>query len=321
MKKQVIFLLILVSFFCLAVQYTFGQKVDLTSRLEARRIWFIPGWQHDKVPVEKYKKKLREVFDEEAFIHSWKASGTWDETQKEVLKESKRLAGKITNLPEEQRQKMVLIGHSLGARMIMEASQVLIEKKIKVKRVILLGAAIAFDDKHLENIEKISIEPPINIFNREDGVLKILFSERENTFASGHVGICVPTAFQQYEVPSTNKNKKDFKTEITDNHNHFVKSYIETMKKVLNREIMECFPPELGKIDAILSTIGLKNNAKTAMPALIPATIVEKHNNWELSSSIWGYIYTIFDPFGRLIFSGSRSEAEEIWKKIKQQLD
>ena len=308
-------------------------EIDFPHRVGAERIWFIPGWRHHKTPAGKYMELFKEVFKKDVYVYSWNASGNWSEAKNEVSNEARRLARKIASCPRKQRNEMILIGHSLGARMIAEALQLLLDRNIRVKQVILLGGALPFNDSQLKNIEKLSIEKPINIFNREDGVLRTDFNIAEKTFACGCIGIGGQTQFQQYEVQSSSKNQRTFSTEINDHYNHLVQQYMETLKQVLNGEASKSTVPDFDKVNEILANAGLeKKKVKITMPKVLAFTIVERKEGWE-----YGYykldikykkviideqFYAIFDPFGRWVFNSSeKSEAEAKWLKIKDQLN
>ncbi len=205
--------LMLASCGVLAQEYVFPPRVG------AERIWFVPGWLHSKAPAGMYIRLFKEAFKRDVFVYFWNATGTWHDTKEEVSKEARRLATKIALCPKKQLEEMILIGHSLGARMIAEASQQLLDYNIRIKQVIFLGAALPFDDPQLKNIEKLSIEAPLNIFNRVDEVLRTDFNLSEKTFACGCVGISGQTRFQQFEVQSSCNDKN---TIIAGHFNHLV---------------------------------------------------------------------------------------------------
>ncbi len=314
-------------FFALMACLSLAQETEyppyMPHRLGSEKIWFIPGWLHTKTPTGKYSQLLENTFGEKVHIYSWKADESWSKAKEEVTKEAQRLARKISQCPKKQRCEMILVGHSLGARMIAEASQELMNMNIRIKQVILLGAAVAFDAPQLKNIERIVKETPVNIFNKEDSVLRSVFNLRENTFACGFIGIAGNTSFLQFEVPSPDKNERTIVTEATDLKNHEVSCYLEFLKQCLDGKAKPSMVPDLTKINGLLAAVGLKTNSKLSLPTIISITIVEKTDNWE-----YGYytlkdstVYTIFDPFGRLVFYGELKDAETYWKNIKPKLN
>ena len=276
---------IVIILFCFALEMMRTRAQDISfpdympPRIGSENIWFIHGWQPAKFKptAEWYSKRMKETFDEEVYIYSWDAAGTWSEAKQKISTEAKRLAEKVSICSAKQRSELILVGHSLGARMITEASQELIEKGIKVKQVIFLGGAVNFDTPQLNNIEKISTEPPINVFNREDGVLKNLYSSQENVFACGNSGIGIDTKFRQFEVSTSDKTSRAIITQITNNINHSVIQYLETLKPILQNKAEESLVPRLEEINMILEEVGVpKVDARTPLPPSISVEIIEQ---------------------------------------------
>ena len=76
-------------------------------------------------------------------------------------------------------EKITLIGHSLGGRIVLDLASVLAENGKKVDRLILLGTAGQMDEKDVANCRKVSVKPVINIFCPDDNMLK-LYLYKEN---------------------------------------------------------------------------------------------------------------------------------------------
>ena len=291
----------------------------------SEKVWFIHGWQpgKSKTHIWLYSKLLKESFGEEVFIYSWDAAGTWDEAKQKVSTEAKRLVEKISLCPPKQQVELIIVGHSLGARMLTEALHELREKSIKVRRVIFLGGAVNFDTPQLNEAEKISIDPPINVFNRDDGILRNLYSSRENTFACGNVGIGIDAKFRQYEVPVSDTATRTIGTEIANNINHSVKQYLMTLKHIFDSQADESIVPRIEEISRLLEEVGLpKMDARTPLPT--PVKIIEQVKKWEFGVlTVFGKplpVYTIFDPYGRLVYSDELQNTQDKWNAIKTKL-
>ena len=78
------------------------------------------------------------------------------------------------NIEQEEREKTILVGHSLGGAMVVDAMQRLAENNIKICRGIFLGAAIPSNERDIDIAIRASLKPNINIYNCQDYILKHL---------------------------------------------------------------------------------------------------------------------------------------------------
>ena len=88
-----------------------------------------------------------------------------------------------------QKRKFILVGHSLGARVIFYALENLATRKgaPKVAHAILLGGAVGRDPQHWETAAKSVSGKIVNCYSRQDDVLKYLY-KTGTAFTSDPVG-------------------------------------------------------------------------------------------------------------------------------------
>lgn len=132
---------------------------------------------------------LREVFPgKKIAMLDWQSQGSWGDCMKRADELTAFLQKKLEAMPAERRENIVLVGHSLGARVIVRALAAVADKKLRVGRVILLAAAVADDDPDIGRALGVSILPVINIYCAEDGVLRSVFGFFEGFGALGAYG-------------------------------------------------------------------------------------------------------------------------------------
>ena len=86
--------------------------------------------------------------------------------------EAEKLASELAKWSESERNRLILIGHSLGGRVIIRTLHILNSKGIPIRQAILLGAALDNDDSQIEKALLASREKVISVVNPTDGGLK-----------------------------------------------------------------------------------------------------------------------------------------------------
>lgn len=98
----------------------------------------------------------------------------WEKALNDVRPTAASLANRIANnLSRSQRQKLILIGHSLGGNIIIRTLAQLSRQKLSVNSAVLLGAAIGNMDNDILPATGATQKPVCSIINPEDTALKI----------------------------------------------------------------------------------------------------------------------------------------------------
>ena len=286
------------------------------------KIWFIPGWKASDQQVGGYEKLIREIYKTSVLVLEWDSNQSWEKSRDNSKVAAKKLVYRIDLLSQEQQKDLIIIGHSLGARVIANASKELSEKNIKIKRVIFLGAAIDYDAEELKYVSNISIEVPINVFSQDDGVLKYAYGNTENKVACGCFGTTKNNKFEQYSV--TMNEQINQKGVIQSLENHYVENYCSVLKRI--EEKQELKPVNAVNIDDMFEHIDglLKETNIYKLPTMYfpteTITVIQENKGWMFANL--GKWYAIIDPLGRLISYGTREDTLRAqWKRLYERLN
>ena len=137
----------------------------------------------------------------------------------------------------EDRERLTLIGHSLGGRIVAKTVAELERKKIRIQNACLLAAAIPFDDPDAELALKSQSMPVISIYNPNDKMLKYAYriAGGENSVALGAHSTGKPNEFrvswntiEDTHIPTTDINLDIVKSVF----NHTAIFYLQQLKKI-----------------------------------------------------------------------------------------
>lgn len=221
-------------------------------------ILFIPGLKSKGVPPEEYSESLHKVFpDSKIDVKKWESNWElldWPVAVDRAEKTVTFFVEEIERLPDEKRQNLVLIGHSLGGRIAVRTLARLADSNIRIKRGIFLGSAIPDDDPDFEKALTATLMPCINIYNREDYVLRSIYGlTTENTgekeFQPSALGAF--GSFRKYPMamllefgvtPAPNEKQKGQKEKL---ENHMAIFYIEEIGLQITEKCMHnyLYPP------------------------------------------------------------------------------
>lgn len=170
-----------------------------------QEVWYIHGWN-----VLRAKKDsqggtpalLKEVFPAAAIrVEEWDSCGTFDECVKSADAFAKVLAERIAALPEEKRQQLILVGHSMGGRIALRTVAELSRRNIPIRGAFFLAAAIPVDDKDCAAVFRQRLTNCTNVYCPGDNTLKTMygmFGEARLVNALGAVGYDIGAFHRQY---------------------------------------------------------------------------------------------------------------------------
>ncbi len=213
---------------------------------DAELVLYFPGFQiqqgKDHASIAEARKQeelalLKQAFPAASVVFiDWKFNVPWNECLRNVAELTRELEHRLLALAPEQRARITLGGHSLGARIVIRAMAALHRHHAKVGRGLFLGAAIPADDPAVAAAVEASIAPPVVVFCPEDGVLRAVFGWIARRGSLGAYGIGPEISSQrvrQYRMDAVFTGERWLS-------NHWGVFYLETLRRAVREpETME----------------------------------------------------------------------------------
>ena len=141
------------------------------------RAWYIPGWMRCYATDDEALRVASSIFGD-GNVASWDWDGNvhWKQAVANADAAVSRIVAEIAGMSEELRNQLVLVGHSLGGRIVARALAQLADRGLRIRQGILLGAAIRDDDSDLLRMGNGSGEPVWVICNPDDNMLKYVYA-------------------------------------------------------------------------------------------------------------------------------------------------
>ena len=156
-----------------------------------------------------------------------------------------RIAFEAAMLPKEDRENLVIVGHSLGGRITAHVLARLGEHGLKIRQGLLLAAALPKDDADLAKMGAGSALPVVSVRNPKDVTLRYAYRFAGGEFSSAYgatgspaelTNVCervVPEGFtKEVEIEPLWGKVQLFK-DIANHHDIF---YFEYLKRVMNEK-------------------------------------------------------------------------------------
>ena len=202
-------------------------------------IWYVPGWKRCEAKLApEHEDFFKKAFPgSAAHIVNWNGNGDWSESVTNADAYVATLVTAIDAMKPEDRQRLTLIGHSLGGRIVAKTVAELQRKNIKIQNAVMLAAAIPFDDADAELALQSKSMPVISIYNPNDKMLKYAYriAGGENSTALGAHSTGKPNEFrvswntiEDTHIPTTDINW-DFVKSV---FNHTAIFYLQQLKKI-----------------------------------------------------------------------------------------
>lgn len=147
----------------------------MTSAFIATIIWYFPGFQAGELPVLD-KEHLKISFSADQVVcKQWCAScATWEESTAQVNKASQSIVTEIQSLKPAERKDIVLVGHSLGGRVVAYSLARLGKIGINIRTAVLLAPAISSGDQYASKLHR-GCSSIILVVGESDPVLKLFY--------------------------------------------------------------------------------------------------------------------------------------------------
>lgn len=284
-------------------------------------VLYIPGWQSQQGP--EYEEMVQERQAEEIRLLNkaypganivytfWDNAVSWPKCVKNADKLIRDLGKTIRNLKPEQRANLILVGHSLGGKVVIHILSDLDKKGLKVKQGVFLAAALPDDAPEIGRAINASLDPVINIYCPTDGTLRIILGLIGNAPPLGAYGNAIaypPERFYQYHVEPHFTGNWDWI------HNHWSVHYLEILDRILSAKVMppnEIHPPEKKIVLPHATTPVYQTDAN-----LSTWKTLRTYKGWRLQNSrVIRFHYRILDRRDRV-----RAEAWK-WTSIKESMD
>lgn len=166
--------------------------------LMATTVWYIPGWMRTEKPREDVMTAMTNAFPGAKIeFKAWDGDRlVWPHAVKSADKESWRFAFEAAMMPKEERENLVIVGHSLGGRITARILARLAEHGLKVRQASLMAAAIPNEDPDLMKMGGGSKLPVLAVCNPDDVTLRYVYTlvGGEKAVAFGANGTLKPIA-------------------------------------------------------------------------------------------------------------------------------
>ena len=165
--------------------------------LPQERVVYVPGWHRCARGEDEALRFVAEAFPgAEVSVYDWDGNCTWRKARGNADAAAERLADELIALPSAERERLTLVGHSLGGRIVVRAMARLGLRGLKVRKAVVMAAALPFDDADIADFAAATVEPVEIVCNERDTMLKIGYRPfgGEGAAALGAVGVAAPLA-------------------------------------------------------------------------------------------------------------------------------
>ena len=290
--------------------------------LMATTVWYVPGWMRTEKPREDVMTAMTNAFPGAKIeFKAWDGDRlVWPHAVESADKESWRFAFEAAMMPKEERENLVIVGHSLGGRITARILARLAENGLKVRQASLMAAAIPNEDPDLKKMGGGSALPVMAVCNPDDITLRYVYTLAggESAVAFGANGTLKPVDnVKECVMPKniTEQVKIDAEWGMVEAlkkvANHCELFYIEYLRRLLGGEEASgevMVPQSLPTVEGSVMDAGLWWD-----------TLAET-NGWKLQRNKVTRHARIIDPAKVRKAWGSVEEMTKSFEKVKEQL-
>ncbi|MGN0866915.1 MAG: alpha/beta fold hydrolase [Oligosphaeraceae bacterium] len=140
-------------------------------------VWYVPGWLRCHDPGCESMDALGAMFPQASVrYYDWEGNSLhWPRSLAQADQTARALQEELSGMSREERERVVLVGHSLGGRIVTRVLAGLSRQGLRVGQGVLLGAAIPYDDEDVFLVGGGSVEPVLNFINPSDMMLKYCY--------------------------------------------------------------------------------------------------------------------------------------------------
>ena len=139
--------------------------------------WYFPGWMRCHATDDEALRVAASIFGGGSVdLRDWDGNVRWKKAVANADAEVAHVVAEIAGLSEDLRKQLVLVGHSLGGRIVARTLAQLADLGLKIRQGILLGAAIRDDDSDLLRMGNGLLKPVWVVCNPDDNMLKYVYA-------------------------------------------------------------------------------------------------------------------------------------------------
>ncbi len=284
-------------------------------------VYYIPGWLRTGDGNEETWNSFTATFPDAKHIRwsDWPGNGTWSKSLLNSEKVWRRLVDELIALTDEERVRVTLVGHSLGARIAIRTLCALAHMGLKVNTAILLGAAIPNDDPDLVVMGRGTVLPVLALCNPMDITLKYIYStmggERGVAYGTnGSTGVLENV--REIAVPETITDETEVR-ELWGNMDaakrlasHHALFYLNALRRFLNGEI--------SGDERILVPQGNVNLEMKVMDAGVWWELLDENEGWKLQKNKLTGHCRILNPNRVRVAWGGETAMRDSFAKISR---
>lgn len=273
------------------------------------RVWYIPGFlsggQNQNFVLEKLRTVLPpgtqlEAIDWNDLPESYlKIAQNWDESLTKTDSIAEELFSRIQKMSPKERQKLVLIGHSLGGNISVKTLAKCGENGIQIRRMILLGAAIENDAPEIETAIHASLKKNYSFVNMNDAALET-FRANEGKAALG-TGYAYSADLRNFQEIAVCRGM-----------NHSSEVYLDALTECLSSQ--RFVSPE------VIVPQDLPNQDFSVADKKIWWNVLDVCQGWELQQNTFTNHCRILNPENVRMAYGRKEEMLRSFEKVKVQL-
>ena len=271
-----------------------------TAVLSGREVFFVPGWRTGYSAREGCVRIMRDIWPGVPItVKSWNSRVSYEEARNNAAAFSKKLFDEIRSMPEARRRELILVGHSIGAKIALEVISCLADENMQILEAALLGAAVPDDDARMWDLFKVVRTRCYGVAFSGDAVLKLLYPLSETGTPLGVAG-------WKFHHPRWVEARIGQKLSF---FNHYAYLYLEELDRLI-----DSLPPpqEIVIADAVVPYHWDENGLYWQK--------IDNVSKWELQKHLFYPEFRILDPEKRVRYTGSEDAARKTFADIVRQL-
>ena len=266
----------------------------------AGEVFFIPGWRTGFSPRSGCVRILRDIWPGmPVTVKSWNSRVSLTAATENAADFSRQLKEEISSMPETRRKQLILVGHSLGAAIVLDILDYLAEHDMKISEAALLGAPVPDDDLAVFRAFSAVEKRLSNVAFSGDAILKL--------FYPWHLGKPLGIAGWRYAHPRFAQTVVKPEFSFT---NHYAYIYLETLDAFL-----DSLPPPEPEIK-----IPHRCEPHFYDETAIFWQTVSEFKSWKLQKHIVLDCFRIADEKNQIRATGTHGEMHHCFAGIKAQL-
>ena len=140
---------------------------------ETDNVIYVPGWNRCHRGADEAFRAVQTVFPGATVsTYGWDGNCRWTNARMNADAAAVKLAAELKSMPEDKLSQLTLVGHSLGARIVIRALAKIAKDGKRVKRAVVLAAAIPDNDPGIATFTAASREEVAIVRNPRDVMLK-----------------------------------------------------------------------------------------------------------------------------------------------------